>query len=159
VQHWPIGKTGEMRRHSGIQDSYLVAKLLRAFTGQLKRRFAVVSQSEAFDLFRRWQDNRTHLRVDANFPGVSRLSIETVIARVEEPLIGVDLADHGYIELLFVENWRFEFGAHDAMRKLLSDRVGASSSRLKAYEFGEIIAASKTNHTYILFLEIVRTVK
>jgi hypothetical protein len=119
----------------------------------------VVSQSEVFDLFRRWQDNRTHLRVDANFPGVSRLSIETVIARVEEPLIGVDLADHGYIELLFVENWRFEFGAHDAMRNVLSDRVGASSSRLKAYEFGEIIAASKTNHTYILFLEIVRTVE
>jgi hypothetical protein len=119
----------------------------------------MVSQSEAFDLFRRWQDNRTHLRVDANFPGVSRLSIETVIARVEEPLIGVDLANHGYIELLLVENWLFEFGAHDAMRGLLTDRVGASSSRLKAYEFGEIIAAMKADHTYILFLEIIRTVK
>jgi hypothetical protein len=119
----------------------------------------VVSQTEAFDLFRRWQDNRTHLRVDANFPGVSRLSIETVIARVEEPLIGVDLSDHGYIEVLFVENWRFEFAAHDAMRNVLPDRVGASSSRLKAYEFGEIIAAMKPNHTYIVFMEIIRTVK
>jgi hypothetical protein len=122
-------------------------------------RFAVVSQSEVFDLFRRWQDNRTQLRIDANFPGVSRLSIETVIARVEEPLIGVDLSDHGYIELLFVDSWRFEFGAHDAMRGVLTDRVGASSSRLKAYEFGEIIAAMKADHTYILFLEIIRTVK
>jgi hypothetical protein len=119
----------------------------------------VVSQSEAFDLFRRWQGNSTQLRIDANFPGVSRLSIETVIARVEEPLIGVDLADHGYIELLLVEDWRFDFGSHDAMRSVLKDRVGASSSRLKAYEFGEIIVASKTNHTYILFMEIVRTVK
>jgi hypothetical protein len=125
----------------------------------LKRRFAVVSQSEAFDLFRRWHDNRTRLRVDANFPGVSRLSIETVIARVEEPLICVDLGDHGYIELLLLEDWRFEFGAHDAMRGVLTDRVGASSSRLKAYEFGEIIAAMKADHTYILVLEIIRTVK
>jgi hypothetical protein len=119
----------------------------------------VVSQCEAFDLFRRWRDNRTQLRIDANFPGVSRLSIETVIARVEEPLVAVDLADHGYIELLFVDSWRFEFGAHDAMRTVLNDRVGASSSRLKAYEFGEIIAAIKTNHTYILFMEILRTVE
>jgi len=90
---------------------------------------AMVSQSEVFDLFRRWQDNRTQLRIDADFPGVSRLSIETVIARVEEPLIGVDLAKSGYIELLFVENWHFEFGAHDAMRTRLTDRTGASSSR------------------------------
>jgi hypothetical protein len=119
----------------------------------------VVSQSEVFDLFRRWQDNRTQLRIYANFPGVSRLSIETVIARVEEPLIGVDLSDHGYIDLLFVDSWRFDFGAHDAMRSVLTDRVGASSSRLKAYEFGEIIAAMKADHTYILFLEIIRTVK
>jgi hypothetical protein len=59
--------------------------------------------------FARWQDNRTQLRVDAQFPGVSRLSIETVIARVEEPLISVDLDEHGYIELLFVENWRYEW--------------------------------------------------
>jgi hypothetical protein len=119
----------------------------------------VVSQSEAFDLFRRWQDNNTQLRIDANFPGVSRLSIETVFARVEEPLVAVDLADRGYIELLFIDSWRFEFGSHDAMRSVLKDRVGASSSRLKAYEFGEIIVACKTNHTYILFMEIVRTVK
>jgi hypothetical protein len=119
----------------------------------------VVSQSEVFDLFRRWQDNGTQLRIDANFPGVSRLSIEAVIARVEEPLIGVDLADHGYIELLLVEKWRFEFGSHDAMRGVLTDRVGASSSRLKVYEFGEMISAIKANHTYILFIEIIRTVK
>jgi hypothetical protein len=134
--------------------------LLRVLTEEWKRwRFAVVSQFEVFDLFRRWQDNRTQLRIDANFPGVSRLSIETVIARVEEPLIGVDLANHGYIELLLVEDWRFQFDAHDAMRSLLPDRLGASSSRLKTYEFGEIIAAMKANHTYILFMEIIRTVK
>jgi hypothetical protein len=60
----------------------------------------VLSQSEVFGLFRRWHDNRTMLRVDAQFHGISRLSIETVIARVEAPLIGVNLADHGYIELL-----------------------------------------------------------
>jgi hypothetical protein len=119
----------------------------------------MVSQSEAFDLFQRWQDNNTQLRIDANFPGVSRVSVETVIARVEEPLVAVDLADRGYIELLFIADWHFEFGAHDAMRSVLKDRVGASSSRLKAYEFGEIIAAVKTDHTYILFMEIVRTVK
>jgi hypothetical protein len=68
------------------------------------------------------------LRVDAQFHGVSRLSIETVIARVESPLIGVDLADHGYIELLFVENWRYEFGAADAMRSGLTDRLGMLSA-------------------------------
>jgi hypothetical protein len=56
----------------------------------------VLSQSEVFGLFRRRQDNRTRLRFAAQFHGVSRLSIETVIARVESPLIGVDLADHGY---------------------------------------------------------------
>jgi hypothetical protein len=71
----------------------------------------------------------------------------------------IDLGDHGYIELLLVEDWRFEFAAHDAMRGVLTDRVGASSSRLKSYEFGEIVAAMKADHTYILFLEIIRTVK
>jgi hypothetical protein len=119
----------------------------------------VLSQSEVFCLFRRWQDNRTQLRVDAQFPGISRLSIETVIARVEEPLIAVDLADHGYIELLFVEKWRYEFGAQDAMRSALTDRLGRSSSRSKTYEFGEMISAIRAGHTYILFMEIVRTVK
>jgi hypothetical protein len=119
----------------------------------------MVSQSEVFDLFRRWRDNRTQLRIDANFPGVSRLSIETVIDRVEEPLVAVDLADRGYIELLLIDSWRFDFGSHDAMRSVLTDRIGASSSRLMAYEFGEIIAAMKADHTYILFLEIIRTVK
>ena len=116
-------------------------------------------QSEVFGLFRRWQDNRTPLRVDAQFPGVSRLSIETVIARVEEPLIGGDLDDHGYIELLFVEDWRYEFGAPDAMRIALTDRLGLSSSRSKTYEFGEIIVAVRAEHTHILFLEIIRTIK
>ncbi len=119
----------------------------------------MVSQSEAFDLFRGWQGNRTQLRIDADFPGVSRLSIETVNARVEEPLLAVDFADRGYIELLFVENWRFEFGAHDAMRSTPTQRVGASSSRLKTYEFGEVIAAVKANHTYLLFMEIIRTLE
>jgi hypothetical protein len=119
----------------------------------------VLSQSEVFGLFRRWQDNMTPLRVDAQFHGVSRLSIETVIARVEEPLIGVDLADHGYIELLFVENWRYEFGAPDAMRSALTYRLGMSSTRSKTYEFGEMISAVRAEHTYILFMEIIRTVK
>ena len=120
---------------------------------------SVLSQSEVFALFRRWQDNSTQLRVDAQFHGISRLSIETVIARVEEPLIGVDLAHHGYIELLFVENWRYEFGAPDAMRSAKPDRLGMSSSRSKTYEFGEMITAVGAEHTYILFMEIIRTVK
>jgi hypothetical protein len=81
------------------------------------------------------------------------------IARVESPLIGVDLADHGYIELLFVENWRYEFGAPDAMRSALTDRLGMSSTRSKTYEFGEMISAVRAEHTYILFMEIIRTVK
>ena len=119
----------------------------------------MLSQSEVFGLFRRWQDNRTQLRVDAQFHGISRLSIETVIARVEEPLIGVDLADHGYIELLFVEKWRYEFGSPDAMRSALTDRMGMSSSRSKTHEFGEMITAVGAEHTYILFMEIIRTVK
>ena len=94
----------------------------------------MLSDSEVFGLFRRWQDNRTQLRIDAQFHGVSRLSIETVIARVEEPLIGVDLADHGYIELLFVENWRYEFGAPDAMRSALTDRLGIPGEILNALQ-------------------------
>jgi hypothetical protein len=118
----------------------------------------VISQSEVFGLFQRWRDNGTPLRVDAQFPGISRLSLETVIARVEEPLVGIDLADHGYIELLFVENWRYEFGALDAVGSSLSAHLGMSSNRSKTYEFGEVIAAVRPEHIYIVFMEIIRTV-
>lgn len=51
------------------------------------------------------------------------------------------IADHGYIERLFVENWRYEFGAADAMRNELTDRLGTSAARSKTYEFGEMITA------------------
>jgi hypothetical protein len=81
------------------------------------------------------------------------------IARVESPLIGVDLADHGYVELLFVENRRYDSGAPDAMRSPLTDRLSMSSTRSKTYEFGEMISAVRAEHTYILFMEIIRTVK
>jgi hypothetical protein len=80
-------------------------------------------------------------------------------ASVAQTSIGVDLADHGYIELLFVENWRYEFGAPDAMRSAPPDRLGMSSTRSKTYEFGEMITAVRAEHTYILFMEIIRTVK
>jgi hypothetical protein len=118
----------------------------------------MISQSEVFELFRRWRDEKTQLRIMAEFLGTSKLSIDTVIVRAEEPLIGVDLGEHGYIEFLFDENWHYDFGSLETMTDSPTDRVGSSSDRSRSYQFGEMISAVRANKTYILFMEIVRTV-
>jgi len=115
------------------------------------------SQPEAFLLFCRWRDERTRLRLEAKL-GVMSFDFEAVLDRVEEPLIGLRLADCGFIEFIFDDTWIFYFGAPDAIGAPIQERIGGSPVASKRYEFGETIIARRTTGSHMLFMEIVHEV-
>jgi hypothetical protein len=117
----------------------------------------LVSQSEAFDLLRRFAENKTDLRVRAEMPEF-QFDFMASINRVDEPLIGLDLAYRGYAEFRFDGSWGYGFAA-PASSTPLDNRVGESSSGSRRYEFGEMVAAVKSDHSFVLFVEVVRPVE
>jgi hypothetical protein len=116
---------------------------------------SIKSQTEAFDLFRRWRDNKTSLRVDTDL-AVIGFSFECMIRRVEEPLIDLLIGDCGFIDLTFNSSWNYNFAAPDAMRAPLNQRLGYSPLASRIYEYGEVVLARRTTGSTILFLEIVK---
>jgi hypothetical protein len=115
------------------------------------------SQPEAFLLFSRWRDERTRLRVAAKI-GVISFDLETVLGRVDEPLLGLGLAGCGFIEFMFDNTWKFYFGAPDTLGAPLETLIGGSPATSKHYEFGETIIAKRETGSLMLFMEIVREV-
>jgi hypothetical protein len=117
----------------------------------------VVSQSEAFDLLRRWKSNETELRVRAEMPEF-QFDFMASVKRVDEPIVGLDLKYRGYVEFRFDGDWGYDFTA-PASSTPLEDRVGESSGGSRQYEFGEMVAAVKADHSFVIFIEVVKPVE
>jgi len=112
---------------------------------------------ELFPLLRRWRDDRTLLRVDGRLDNVN-ISLEAVVSRVEDPLVGLLLLDCGFIEFTLDSTWQCEFGAPDAMRVPPDERIGESPSASKHYKFGEMIAVANPSGLRLIFVELVRRI-
>lgn len=117
----------------------------------------MLHSSVAFSLFRKWRDALTTLRVDTEL-GVISFSLECTLMRVDEPLVGFFLADCGFIEFRFDETWTFDFMALDAARVELDERKGDSPLKTRRYEFGEVVVATRTTGSRMIFAEVVREV-
>lgn len=123
---------------------------------KLNRMALRVNKDEAYDLLRRWRDNETPLRVRAElFPVV--LDLECLLGRVEPPHLVVVARGRGTAEFLIENEWELRF----AELKDASEAVGKSSSDEKAYRFGEVLVAVKTDGSghNIFFMEILEEVE
>jgi hypothetical protein len=113
----------------------------------------LISQSEAFTLLSRWQVNKTDLRVSAQLPEI-HFDLMALIDRVDWPLVGLDLAYRGHVELRFDPSWGYEFGTPDLIPS--EERSGESPSGSRRYEFGENVIAIGPDRSRVFFMEIVK---
>jgi hypothetical protein len=79
-------------------------------------------------------------------------------SRCRSRVKGFFLADCGFIEFRFEETWTFDFMALDAARVELDERKGDSPLKTRRYEFGEVIVATRTTGSRMIFAEVVREV-
>jgi hypothetical protein len=100
----------------------------------------MIDQAAAFSVFSRWRDEMTTLRVDTEL-GVIAFSLECTLMRVEERLLGLLLANCGFIEFIFDDTWGFEIMSLDSLRVDLEKRAGDSPLKDRRYEYNEGIVA------------------
>ena len=112
----------------------------------------LIGAEEAFLVFRKWAEERTRLRVDAELPAC-HFSCEGFLESAGSEMVLFRLDTLGFISIHLPVGTGFDYGDPDSMRVDIASRIGERHTG-EAVRYGALLCAVRKTGERFLFVEV-----